>query len=221
MPGANRIHELGEKSGNSLEPQRNIRILLTARQSYRQPDGYWRALHYAVLARSVNFMMAAISFAVPTVRYDSVLGSAIFDGRRTITIATISSVLVYLLLGTGSRSACFGSLAADGSFLDANGVVTSTAPACIQATLHPSLLMVALLVIVGATGRLRVRQRGTTAMQVARMTRYRTLATITITFVALVLSFVALFSLDLAAWQPGHIGVIPFPLNVEFAVRPQ
>ena len=130
------------------------------------------------------------------------------------------AVIVYMVLSTASHGGCLGGVNADGSFVDAIGNPASMAPMCIQATLHPSSWIVALLVIVGAIGRLLVRQRGTTVERVTWITKYTTLITIGAMLVALVLSLVVFFSFDLSAWHPGQIAWFAFPLNMEVVNTP-
>lgn len=146
--------------------------------------------------------------------------ASIAEHRRSITINTIMAVIVYMVLSTASHGGCLGGVNADGSFIDAIGNPASMAPMCVQANLHPSAWIVALLVIVGAIGRLLVRQRGTTVERVTRITNNTTVITIGAMLVALTLSLVVFFSFDLSAWHPGQIPWFAFPLNVEVLNTP-
>ena len=165
-------------------------------------------------------MTTAIGQQASAGPYGVALESSIAEHRRSITINTIIAVIVYMVLSTASHGGCLGGMNADGSFVDTNGNPASMAPMCIQATLHPSSWIVALLVIVGATGRLLARQRGTTVERVERITKYATLITNGAMLVALALSLVVFFSFDLSAWHPGQIAWFAFPLNVEVANTP-
>jgi len=177
----------------------------------------WLAL---LRASAVNAMKTIIGPKTSPRPSGVALEASIAQHRRSITINTIMAVIVYMVLSTASHGGCLGGMNADGSSVDANSNPASMAPMCVQATLHPSVWIVALLVIVGAIGRLLVRQRGTTVERVTRITNNTTVITIGAMLVALTLSLVVFFSFDLSAWHPGQIPWFTFPLNVEVLNTP-
>ncbi|WP_165069838.1 hypothetical protein [Marisediminicola senii] len=128
-------------------------------------------------------------------------------GMRRLLITAVVAGLVYSVLGTAGRGGCAGGFSAQGGFVDANGIPTDSAPACVMMNLSPSILVYVSLVAVVSVALHRVSTRGLSERDAARLVRRARFAVIALVVVAIVVAHAAFW-------------LTPLPNAESFAVHP-
>lgn len=151
----------------------------------------------------------------------SVPGAEVLARVRRLLVVGLIAAFGYSMLVHAGKGYCPGGVNAGGSFIDAAGNVTDTAPICVSLTLHPSVLVYVAIAVV-AFGALTLVLRRATDIPSAIRYLDRAAAVIAILTVAsVVISQIWFAMIPITDWDGTGTFFYPFPFgSVEFETEP-
>ncbi len=165
--------------------------------------------------------MSQTSRSEATLQASSLPGVEVIARVRRLLLIGLAAAAGYSIFMTSNKGYCPGGVTADGSFTDAAGNVTDTAPLCVSLSLHPSpLVFIAIAAIAFAAITMVLRR----AADIPSAIRYldRAAAVIAILAVAsVVISQIWFAMIPITDWDGTGTFFYPFPFGlVELTTEP-
>lgn len=157
--------------------------------------------------------MAHTSRSEISLKASSLPGVEILARVRRLLVVGLVAAVGYSMFMTGSKGYCPGGVNTDGSFIDAAGNATDTAPSCITLTLRPSGLVFVAIIVIAFSALTMVISRAT---DVASAIRYLDRATAVIAILAVasvVISQIWFRMIPITDWDGTGTFFYPFPFG--------
>lgn len=151
---------------------------------------------------------------LPQARLSTLPGASILLRVRGLIWAAISAALLYNFVTHATKSACpGGGPAADGGYLDADGVPTDGVPQCISLTLQPSIVVSAVIVLVVLLAITRVLKRAATEGDAFRILHRARIVIIAVATASILISYVWFLLIPIDGWNGTGTLWFPFPFG--------
>ena len=140
--------------------------------------------------------------------------------RRLLVVGLVAAV-GYSLFMTSSKGYCPGGVTADGSFVDAAGNATDTAPVCINLTLEPSWLVFLAIAAVAFGALTMVLRRAADVPSAIRYLDRAAVAIVIIAVASVAISQIWFAMIPITEWDGTGTFFYPFPFgSVELETEP-
>jgi hypothetical protein len=151
----------------------------------------------------------------------SLPGSEIIARVRRLLVVGLAGAVGYSLFMTSGKGYCPGGVSADGSFVDAAGEPTDTAPMCVYLDLHPSPVIFIALAAIVLTAITLVLRRAADSSSALRYLDRAAAAIAILAIASVVISQIWFALIPITDWDGAGTFFYPFPFgSVELRTEP-
>jgi hypothetical protein len=136
-------------------------------------------------------------------------------------VVGLAAAVGYSMFMTSSKGYCPGGVTADGSFIDAAGNATDTAPTCVNLTLQPSPLILAAIAAIAFAAITMVLRRAADIPSALRYLDRAAAAIVILAVISVAISQIWFAMIPITDWDGTGTFFYPFPFgSVELRTEP-